>query len=161
MDGRPVASVRAACAADEDVVCEFNARLAEESERRRLDPATLRAGVRAALGSPERGRYFVAEVAGRVVGQLLVTTEWSDWRNGWFWWIQSVYVAPAARRNGVYRRLHEEVERMARARDDVRGLRLYVEESNGHARATYARLGMLRTGYLLYETDWSAATAPA
>ncbi len=158
MDEQALADVRVreASAPDEGIVAGFNARLAEESEGRTLDPETLRAGVRAVLGSAERGRYFVAELGGVVVGQLMITTEWSDWRNGWFWWIQSVYVAPAARRRGVYRTLYVEVEKLARQREDVCGLRLYVEESNEKARATYARLGMQRTGYLLYETDWSA-----
>src|SRR5688572_9099906 len=119
--------VRAARPEDVAVIADFNQRLAEESEGRTLTPDTLRRGVAAVLGAPERGRYFVAEVDGRIAGQLLVTTEWSDWRNGWFWWIQSVYVEAQARRRGVYRRLHEEVERAARTSGDVCGLRLYVE----------------------------------
>ena len=149
--------IRPAQPSDLDLIVRFNRRLAEESEGRSLDPEILRAGVRAVLEATDKGRYFVAEVDGAVAGQLMVTSEWSDWRNGWFWWIQSVYVDPAFRGRGVYRALHQHVERIARGRGDVRGLRLYVEEANHRARETYSRLGMRKTGYLLYETDWSFA----
>src|SRR5215468_3854238 len=101
--------VRAAAARDLPVLVAFNAAMARETEGRALDEARLRRGVASALGDEARGRYLVAERGGQAVGALLLTREWSDWRDGWFWWIQSVYVAPAARRQGVYRALHRAV----------------------------------------------------
>jgi ribosomal protein S18 acetylase RimI-like enzyme len=143
--------LRPATAADAAVLADYNARLAEESEGKTLDRATLAAGVAAALADPHKGRYFVAELDGAVVGQLMLTTEWSDWRNGWIWWVQSVYVHPAARRRGVFRALYEHVRQAALAGPQVVGLRLYVEQDNERAQQTYARLGMDRTGYLVME----------
>jgi GNAT superfamily N-acetyltransferase len=136
----------------EDVVflVGWNAAMALETEEKVLDPAVLERGVRAAFAEPRRGFYLVAERAGEPVGSLLVTYEWSDWRNGDFWWIQSVYVTPTARRDGVFRGLYADVERRARAADAV-GLRLYVEVENSRAQATYAGLGMKRCGYYMYE----------
>ncbi|MGE0480270.1 MAG: N-acetyltransferase family protein [Phycisphaerae bacterium] len=147
--------IRAATAADADTLAAFNRALAAESEGRPLDARRVLAGVRRLLGDPARGVYYVAERGGNVIGQMLVTREWSDWRDGWFWWIQSVYVAPDARRVGVYRRLHEHVAALARAAGDVCGLRLYVERENTRAQAVYRQLGMTQTAYLLYETDWT------
>ncbi len=143
--------VRRAVAGDGDRVVEFNRRLAEESEDVVLDPAVLRPGVEAALRDPARSLYFVAEDGDRVVGQTMVTFEWSDWRNGWIWWIQSVYVEPAARERGVFKALHRRVEEEARAAGAV-GLRLYVLDRNTRARAVYARLGMEDAGYRVLET---------
>jgi ribosomal protein S18 acetylase RimI-like enzyme len=154
-------AVRSAAPADLDLLVRFNAAMAQETEGKRLDPARLRAGVAAALEDPQRGRYLVAEHDGRAAGALLVTREWSDWRNGWFWWIQSVYVAPAARRQGVYRALHRAVLEEARADDTACGVRLYVEHENAAARRTYESLGMSETGYRLYEIDFTARRAPA
>src|SRR5262245_25103541 len=102
-------SVRPACPADAAVIAEYNLRLARETEHRTLDPAVLARGVARVLADPQRGRYFVAEEAGRVVGQLLLTYEWSDWRDGWIWWIQSVYVHADSRGAGVFRALYEHV----------------------------------------------------
>ena len=148
-------SVRAARAGDAARLVRFNLALARETESRELDPATLGPGVEQALADPERGRYFVAEIAGSAVGALLVTTEWSDWRNGWFWWIQSVYVEPRARGRGVYSALHGHVRNAALSTGVVVGLRLYVEQGNARAQATYRRLGMTETGYRLYEEVFS------
>ncbi|HKA39395.1 MAG TPA: GNAT family N-acetyltransferase, partial [Burkholderiales bacterium] len=100
---------------------------------------------------PELGFYVVAQRNGDIVGSLMVTTEWSDWRNGSFWWIQSVYVLPQARRQGIYRRLHEFVKAEAGRKGDVCGFRLYVERGNVPAQNTYASLGMVETEYKLYE----------
>ena len=144
-------AVRAADAADGDVIAAFNAAMARETEQRELDRATLTRGVERALADPAKGRYFVAELDGRVAGCLLVTTEWSDWRDGWFWWIQSVYVALDCRGRGVYAALHEHVRAAARAAGDVVGLRLYVEKDNARAQRTYQKLGMTETDYRLYE----------
>jgi ribosomal protein S18 acetylase RimI-like enzyme len=144
-------TVRQAGPADVTIIADFNRRLALESEHKALDVATLTAGVAAVLADEARGVYFVAESDGAVVGQLLITLEWSDWRNGWFWWIQSVYVREDHRRAGVFRALYEHVAARARQRGDVVGLRLYVERENARAQATYDRLGMAATGYLVLE----------
>ena len=146
--------VRQAAPGDLETLMEFNAAMAWETEGKALDPARLRAGVAAGLEPDGRGFYLVAEVSGRVVGQLLVTTEWSDWRNGDFWWIQSVYVAPGHRRLGVYRTLHSHVQEEARRRDNVCGLRLYVDRDNHVARQVYASLGLHDSRYDMLEIDF-------
>ena len=143
--------VRPATPADVPVIVEFNRLLAEESEGKALDVPLLAAGVAAGLADPRKALYFVAEGAGRVLGQVMVTFEWSDWRNGWFWWIQSVYVRPEARRRGVFRALFEHVLGAARQDPDVIGLRLYVEGENRLAQETYTRLGLSRTSYHVME----------
>lgn len=147
-------SIRPARADDAEVIADFNARLAADTEDLVLDRARLLAGVRAVLADPGKGFYAMVERAGGIVGQLLVTREWSDWRNGDFWWIQSVFVVPEARGAGVFRALYEHVDRLARERGDVCGLRLYVERHNERAQRTYARLGMQRTVYDMFETDY-------
>lgn len=134
-----------------------NIAMALETEGRELDPARVGPGVDAVLRDSAKGRYFIAEIAGAVVGQLLVTTEWSDWRNGTFWWIQSVYVWPDFRGRGVYKALHDWIETRARADPTVCGLRLYVEGANARAQAVYARHGMHRTDYRLYEIDFGTS----
>jgi ribosomal protein S18 acetylase RimI-like enzyme len=144
-------AVRAATLADAAVVTEFNRLLALESEGKTLDPDTLLAGVRAGLAEPAKCRYFLADENGVILGQMAITYEWSDWRNGWFWWIQSVYVRPKARRRGVFRAIYEHIERAARQDPLVIGLRLYVEEANRPAQETYYRLGMMRTGHFVLE----------
>ena len=142
-------NIRAATPADEAVIARFNAALAWESEGKTLDGPTLSAGVRALLADPHKGFYTLAEAGGEVVGQTLITFEWSDWRNGWYWWIQSVYVADYARRGGVFRSLYEHLKAKATADPTVIGLRLYVETDNARARQTYAGLGMEEEPYLL------------
>jgi ribosomal protein S18 acetylase RimI-like enzyme len=148
-------TIRIARAADIEIITANNSAMAEETEGRRLRPETLRSGVGRLLSDSNRGVYYLAERDGNVVGQLLITREWSDWRDGWFWWIQSVYVAPDARRQGVYRALHEHVHAEARTRPNVCGIRLYVDQDNARAQQVYQRLGMKRSGYRLYEVDWS------
>lgn len=128
--------------------------MALETEGKALDPETTLLGTRAVLEDPAKGFYLVAEHEGRFVGQLLVTFEWSDWRNGTFWWIQSVYVVPEARRTGVYRALHGFVLEKARAEKDVCGVRLYVEKQNERAQATYRAMGMSAAHYDIYEIDF-------
>src|SRR5262245_14600815 len=137
-------TVRRAKPSDATVLVEYNLRLALESAGKALAPAVLTAGVAAGLADPDKALYFVAEDQGDVVGQLMLTREWSDWRNGWLWWIQSVYVRAEARRRGVFRALYEHVRKTARA-EGVVGLRLYVEQDNQAARETYRRLGMEAT----------------
>jgi len=142
--------IRAATPADVADLVAWNAAMAWETEHKRLDPETLQAGVRGVLEQPRRGFYLVAERAAAAVGCLLVTYEWSDWRGGDFWWIQSVYVAPAARRGGAFRALYADVAQRAAAAGAV-GLRLYVETENQRAHATYEGLGMQRCHYFMYE----------
>ena len=141
--------IRRATPADEDVVVAYNAALAWESEHKRLDDAVLRAGVRAALADPHKGFYVLAERAGGVVGQTGVTFEWSDWRNGWYWWVQSVFVRADARRQGVFSALYRHIEGLALADPAVIGIRLYVEKENARAQETYRALGLTEEDYFL------------
>lgn len=143
--------IRRATRNDREALIQFNKGLAAETEDTRLSQPLLSAGVDAVLDDSEKGFYFVADVDGVSVGGLLITTEWSDWRNAYFWWIQSVYVEPAHRKRGVYSCLHEHVIREAKTSGDVCGVRLYVDRDNDRARRTYERLGMSRARYDLYE----------
>ncbi len=152
--------IRPAQAADLDLLAGWAAAMAWETEHKRLDPATVRAGVEAGLADAARARYFVAmeqaltagrETIASAVGTLMLTREWSDWRNGGWWWIQSVYVAEGHRRQGVFAALYRHVERLARDADGVIGLRLYVERDNASAQKTYESLGMVDAGYRIYE----------
>ncbi len=144
-------TIRRAIAADIDAIATFNQALAAETEHRTLDRSTVQAGVAQLLARPELGFYLVATVADQPVGCLLITTEWSDWRNGLFWWIQSVYVRSEHRRQGIFRRLYGEVESLAQQQGGICGLRLYVEHQNTAAQATYRDLGMAPTPYQVYE----------
>ncbi len=143
-------TIRDATAADADTVVSFNAAMAEETESKTLDRSVLTPGVTAVLDDAERGRYWVADIDGVAVGQVMVTREWSDWRNAWFWWLQSVYVAPDHRRRGVFRALYEHVREQARAAGAC-GLRLYVEHENSGAADTYRALGMADADYAMLE----------
>jgi ribosomal protein S18 acetylase RimI-like enzyme len=138
---------------DAETIAGFNRAMALETEGLALQPERSLAGAQRLLRDPALGFYLVAERAGEVAGSLMVTFEWSDWRNGHFWWIQSVYVRPEARRQGVFRALYREVAGMVERDASVCGLRLYVEASNARAQATYAALGMSRTHYLVYEQE--------
>jgi GNAT superfamily N-acetyltransferase len=148
---RMTLSIRRGIPTDAEIVADMNSRMAMETESKTLDPATVAAGVRAVLADPTRGLYFIAENDGAIVGQTMVTLEWSDWRNGWMWWIQSVYVKAEARRQGVFKALYQHIVEAAKAASDVVGIRLYVEEENHAAQQTYLSLGMERTRYLLLE----------
>lgn len=152
-------SIRAATADDCPVLVTFNQELAQATEGKVLDAERLARGIARVLADPVRGRYLVAEWDGRPVGCLMLTREWSDWRDAWFWWIQSVFVAAEARRRGVYRALHERVLSQARAAGDVCGLRLYVERSNTSAQSTYRSVGMGPGAYELYEVDFVLGSA--
>ena len=147
-------TIRRATPADAEGIAVFNEAMARETEGKTLDPATIRSGVRELLARPDLGFYLVAEEGGAFVGQLMITFEWSDWRSGLFWWIQSVYVPPEHRGRGVYRALHARVREMAREAGGVCGLRLYVEKENASAMETYRRLGMHETYYRLFEETW-------
>jgi GNAT superfamily N-acetyltransferase len=146
--------IRKARLTDAAVIADFNSRLAWETEQLRLNSAIVNRGVRALLKDAAKGTYFVAEENGAVIGQLLITCEWSDWRNGFFWWIQSVYVAAEFRSGGVFRALFGQVQKLAKSRRDVCGLRLYVEKNNRRAQQAYDRLGMKHTHYQIYETSF-------
>jgi ribosomal protein S18 acetylase RimI-like enzyme len=144
-------TIRRATPADQPMLVAYNAALAWETEHKRLRPEILEAGVHAVFSDSARGFYTVAEEAGEIVGQMMVTFEWSDWRNGWFWWVQSVYIREDARRKGVFRSLYKELQRQAIADPAVIGLRLYVERENTRAQTTYRALGMTETTYGVME----------
>lgn len=145
-------TVRIAEKKDIDSLVAFNQAMALETEGKKLLDETIRGGVRAVFEDRGKGFYVVAENAeGAIVGGLMITYEWSDWRNSWFWWIQSVYVLPETRGKSVYRKLHEFVRDLARKRDDVYGFRLYVEKGNSAAQSVYEKMGMSETDYLMFE----------
>jgi GNAT superfamily N-acetyltransferase len=150
------ALIRDATLADGRMIVEFNRRLAIETEGKLLDNAILTVGVARALADPDRLRYWIAEVDSppRIAGQAAITREWSDWRNGWVWWLQSVYVAQPDRGRGVFRALFQHIQQQAQAHPDVIGLRLYVENANQAAQRTYQSLGMDPGGYSVYEQLW-------
>lgn len=148
---RDALRVRVAEPSDGEAFVRFNCAMAMETEGRRLDESVVAPGVEAVLADSSHGFYVLAESGERIVGALMVTFEWSDWRNGRFWWIQSVYVMPEYRRRGVYRRLYDFVRERARDDGNVCGFRLYVEKDNAAAQKTYERLGMSPSDYLMYE----------
>jgi ribosomal protein S18 acetylase RimI-like enzyme len=143
--------IRVATPDDAATLVDFNAAMARETEAKELLLEVIGAGVRSLLANPASGFYVVAEEDGRLVGSLMITREWSDWRNGDFWWIQSVYVRPEARRRGVYRNLYRHVQALAAADPGVCGFRLYVDRENAEAQGTYGALGMKATRYLVFE----------
>jgi ribosomal protein S18 acetylase RimI-like enzyme len=143
--------IRIANEADIDSPVEFNQAMALETEGKRLDAATLRSGVSAVFSDEKKGFYVVAEKDLRVAAGLMVTYEWSDWRNAWFWWIQSVYVLPDFRGIGLYAEMYDFVRNEAARRGDVCGFRLYVEKENKTAQRVYEKCGMNETYYLMYE----------
>ena len=168
-------TIRAATLDDVERLAAWAIAMALETEHKRLDPDTVRRGVRAVLDHPSRGRYFIAArdlpmhadpstnmrttidavgVVREAIGTLMLTHEWSDWRNGDWWWIQSVYVDPTHRRSGVYRALYDHVHALALSTPDVCGLRLYVERENANAQQTYESLGMRDAGYAMYEAEF-------
>ncbi|MEM7100375.1 MAG: GNAT family N-acetyltransferase [Pseudomonadota bacterium] len=144
-------AVRQATAQDVDFILACNIAMAQETEDVGIAPTTLEAGIRYLLDSPSEGFYLIAEQDQAPVGTLMVTFEWSDWRNGRFWWIQSVYVVPEARRKRAYAAMHEQVLQSARKDHQSCGIRLYVEKDNTIAMQTYRNLGMHETHYRLYE----------
>ncbi len=150
--------IRPASQDDLEIIVMFNAAMALETERRQLDLATLRQGTLALLESPGYGFYILAELPEdkryKPVGQLLITYEWSDWRNGAFWWIQSVYVEPNRRGQGVFRAMHDHILVRAKADSRVCGLRLYVERENRRAQTVYQRLGLTPSAYTVFEQDF-------
>ncbi|REL38957.1 N-acetyltransferase [Rhodohalobacter sp. SW132] len=144
-------SIRKATADDAESIAEFNIAMAMETEQKKLERDGIEPGVKALFDHPEYGFYLVAESGDEIIGSLMVTKEWSDWRNGLFWWIQSVYVIPEFRRRGVYRAMYEKVKQLADQAETVCGFRLYVEKENTVAQQTYLSLGMKETHYKMFE----------
>ena len=143
--------IRRALSQDATELAEFNINMAHETEGVELIPEVIGAGVKGMIDNPQMGFYLVVELDNGIQASLMVTTEWSDWRNGMFWWIQSVYVRPQYRRQGLYRELYERVKEMAEQEPAVCGYRLYVERDNVNAQQTYTSLGMSETEYKLFE----------
>jgi GNAT superfamily N-acetyltransferase len=143
--------IRTALSQDAAELTEFNIKMARETEGVELIPEVIGAGVKAMIENPQMGFYLVIELDNGIQASLMVTTEWSDWRNGMFWWIQSVYVRPEYRRQGLYRELYERVKELAEQESSVCGFRLYVENWNSVAQKTYASLGMTETVYKMFE----------
>lgn len=145
-------TVRPAQSTDLDALVAFNQGIARETEDKDLNESILRDGVATLLNDGALGFYIVAESEGQVVGCLMITREWSDWRNGVFWWIQSVYVDSQFRRQGIYRLLYERIKMLAE-NENVCGFRLYVERDNKIAQQVYGNLGMSETVYRMYEQE--------
>ncbi len=144
--------IRNAIEADATVIAEFNIALCRETEGKELNRDTVLKGVTNFLADPKRGLYFIAELNGGIVGQTAITYEWSDWRNGEFWWIQSVFVHPDHRGSGIFRALYQHVESLAKQDEHCCGIRLYMERDNATAGKAYDRLGFKKTGYEVFET---------
>lgn len=144
-------TVRKARPEEAGTIADFNIAMALETEGLTLDPAKIRPGVEGLFAQPQFGFYLVAESDGQIAGGLMITYEWSDWRNKVFWWIQSVYVAPSHRGRGVYRALYEGAKQLAASEANCCGFRLYVEKENTAAQAVYKKLGMHESHYLMFE----------
>jgi len=147
-------NIRLATESDADTIIQFNIAMALETECKELNPDKANRGVKNMFLHPEYGFYVVAELDKQAIGSLMITFEWSDWRNGLFWWIQSVYVKPQFRRQGVFRHMYQFIKEKAKADQRVCGLRLYVDNDNSTALDTYKSLGMKRTGYGLFEQEF-------
>ncbi len=146
--------IRIAVKEDASALVEFNQAMALETEGKRLETEVLTRGVEAVFGDEKKGFYIVAEnEKGKIIGGLMVTFEWSDWRNLWFWWIQSVYILPEGRGKRIYSQLYEFAKEKAREQGDVFGFRLYVEHENTHAQKVYEKVGMEASHYLMYEEE--------
>ncbi len=148
-------TIRKAELSDAEIIADFNLRLARETENLQLDASQLLNGVTALLRDSSKGMYYVAEIAGEIAGQVMVTYEWSDWRNGNLWWLQSVYVKESFRGRGIFRALFNHVKRLAREQGGVEAIRLYMHEHNDTARHAYQALGMAKTEYIVYELSLS------
>lgn len=145
--------IRQATHLDIPTIVAFNISMASETEDKGLNPTTLQQGVSEVLRNPQKGFYLLAVLSETVVGQLMITYEWSDWRNGYFWWIQSVYVNQDHRKRGVYKALNEEVLNLARLNGGICGIRLYVDKDNTDAQQVYRNLGMSESNYDMYEIE--------
>jgi len=146
--------IRRADSRDTNTIAGFNASMAQETENKALDKDATLKGAAYLFENPGYGFYLIAECNGETAGSLMVTYEWSDWRNKFYWWVQSVYIKPEFRRQGIFRAMYENLTAQAKEAGNVCGLRLYVEKENKRAQATYAELGMTPSHYLMYETDF-------
>jgi GNAT superfamily N-acetyltransferase len=153
----PIIDIRQAVFDDVETLVDFNIALCRETEGRELDRVTVSEGVRRFVSEPARGQYVVALIAGEVVGQTAHTFEWSDWRNGEIWWIQSVYVHPLHRGRGVFRALFAHIKQLGEKDAECCGIRLYMERENDSARQSYLRLGFSETGYEVLELLFSGS----
>jgi ribosomal protein S18 acetylase RimI-like enzyme len=140
---------------DISMIAKFNSSMAMETKGKEMNAEIVILGVETAQNDNNRGFYLIAENDGTPFGQLMITKEWSDWSNGEFWWIQSVYVHSDFRSKGIYKHLYNEVNRLAKSANKVCGIRLYVEKENINAQKVYSKLGLEKTNYLLFENDWS------
>ena len=154
-------NIRIAKREDANHFVEFNSAMAFETEGKTLDQSIVETAVGAIFDDPNKGFYVVAEEDGRIIGGLLITYEWSDWRNAWWWWIQSVFLRPDARGKRVYSHLNDFVKAHAKKAGNVYGIRLYVETENIHARRVYEKVGMERSHYMMYEESLSEPPASA
>jgi len=152
-EGNENFKIRTAGFDDAKIIADFNYSMAIETENKELDKSVLEQGVLNLLSDKSKGLYYVCEIDSTVIGQLMITKEWSDWRNGYFWWIQSVYVKPEFRSKNIFKSLYKHVEQLCREDTDAIGLRLYVEKENEKARKVYEKMGMKKTNYLLYEIE--------
>jgi ribosomal protein S18 acetylase RimI-like enzyme len=147
--------IRNATLHDLEIIVEFNSAMARETEKIHLNSLTVREGVRNLLTNDELGFYLIADINDKPVEQVLITTEWSDWRNGFFWWIQSVFVHPDFRYKNVYDKLHKKVTKLAITQGNVKGLRLYVDGENSLAQKVYKSMGMKLSHYVFFEDEWN------
>lgn len=146
--------IRTAIPTDVQTIAQFNSAIADETEHLHLEMERLLKGVSGMFEDPSRGFYLVAEIDGTIVGQLMITYEWSDWRNGVFWWIQSVYVKKEFRAKKIFSSLYHHIHSMAKEQPNICGIRLYVEKENELAHTIYEKLGMKKTDYDLLEVDF-------
>lgn len=143
--------VREAHTEDIDIIVSFQVNMALETENIELEPDTVHLGVKAVFNDPAKGKYYIAEKAGKVIASLLTTYEWSDWRNGIIIWLQSVYVMPGHRGQGVYKSMYRHIQDLVNRNKRMKGIRLYAEKTNTTARKVYEKLGMTAEHYQLYE----------
>ena len=152
-DNQSLIKIRKAIIEDLETIVKFNYNLAKQTEDKELDLEILKKGVRAILSDTTKGQYYVYEIDGKVVGQIMHTYEWSDWRNGTFLWVQSVYVDEEYRRKGIFKELYNYIKKICDNDEDIVGIRLYVEKENLNAKATYKSLGMDECNYHMYEYE--------
>jgi GNAT superfamily N-acetyltransferase len=153
--------IRQATVEDATKIASFNVALARETEERTLNRRTVVAGVRTLLAEPKHGFYVVADNGKKVVGMAMITFEWSDWLNRQWWWLQSVYVDPKMRQQGIFGRIYEYIEEMAARQENVCGIRLYVEKENKAGLRTYRSLGLAPRSYRVMESPLLEQNAPA
>jgi len=150
----PSIHIRPAILEDYTLIAENNRKMAWETEEKILEGETIQKGAYEGIKKSNRCRFFLAEIGGKVVGQAMVAYEWSDWRNGEFWWIHSVYVNPENRKQGVFKKIYEFIEALAKSNPEVCGLRLYVENENINAQNVYSKLGLKDARYKIFEKEF-------